>query len=114
MGLTVMKKLSFEHTKTACYLGSISQSIVCGFLPLLFVIFNQDYGIPLAKVTLFATINFVIQLIMDFTSLFYIDRVSYRKTIVVAHLLAAGGFLFLVAENIWTKNSNSKVDEQHE
>ena len=95
MGLTVMKKLSFEHTKTACYLGSISQSIVCGFLPLLFVIFNQDYGIPLAKVTLFATINFVIQLIMDFTSLFYIDRVSYRKTIVVAHLLAAGGFLFL-------------------
>jgi len=90
-----MKKLSFEHTKTACYLGSVSQSIVCGFLPLLFVIFNQDYGIPLALVTLFATINFVMQLTMDFTSLFYIDRVSYRKTIVVAHLLAAGGFLFL-------------------
>lgn len=90
-----MKKLSFNHTKAACYIGSISQSIVCGFLPLLFVIFNQDYGIPLAMVTLFSTVNFVIQLIMDFTSLFYIDRVSYRKTIVAAHLLAAFGFLFL-------------------
>ncbi len=95
MRLIIMKKLSFEHTKTACYLGSVSQAIVCNFLPLLFVIFNQDYRIPLALVTLFATLNFIMQLIMDFTSLFYIDRVSYRKTIVIAHLLAAGGFLFL-------------------
>ncbi len=90
-----MKKLSFNHTKTACYIGSICQAIVCVFLPLLFVTFNQDYKIPLALVTLFATVNFIIQLTMDFTSLFYIDRVSYRKTIVIAHLLTACGFLFL-------------------
>ncbi|MBR5614490.1 MAG: MFS transporter [Clostridia bacterium] len=90
-----MKKLSFNHTKTACYIGSVCQSIVCVFLPLLFVTFNQDYGIPLALVTLFASVNFIIQLTMDFTALFYIDRVSYRKTIVIAHLLTACGFLFL-------------------
>ncbi len=95
-------KLSFEHTKMACYIGGITQAIVCGFMPLLFVIFNRDYGVALSLVTLLATVNFVMQFTMDFVSLFFIDRVSHRVTIVTAHILAGLGLLCigLVVPNV--------------
>ncbi len=89
------KKLGFNHTKRACYIGAFVQAMVCNFMPLLFVIFNQDYGIALRLVTLIATINFIMQFTMDFISLFFIDKVSYRVTIIAANLLAGFGFLFL-------------------
>jgi len=88
-------KLNFNHTKRACYIAAFSQAIVTGFLPLLFVIFNRDYKIALYLVTLLTTVNFIMQLTMDFVSLFYVDKVSYRVTIVVAHFLIAAGFLIL-------------------
>lgn len=89
------RNLNFRHTKLACYIGSFSQAIVCNFMPLLFVIFNQDYKIALHLVTLLATVNFIMQFTMDFVSLFFIDKVSYRTTIITAHLLAGAGFLVL-------------------
>lgn len=99
-------KLGFEHTKRACYIGAFSQAIVCNFMPLLFVIFNRDYGIALGLVTLISTLNFVMQLIMDCISVSFIDKVSYRVTIIAANLLAGLGFLVLglvapLAENTY-------------
>lgn len=88
-------KLGFNHTMRACNIAAFSQAIVCGFLPLLFVIFNRDYKIALYLVTLLTTVNFVMQLTMDFISLFFVDKVSYRVTIVAAHALVAVGFLLL-------------------
>ncbi len=89
------KLQSFRHTIRACNIAAFSQAIVCGFLPLLFVIFNRDYKIALYLVTLLTTVNFVMQLLMDFVSLFFVDRVSYRITIVTAHALVSTGFLTL-------------------
>ncbi len=89
------KKLNFNHTKRACYIAAFSQAIVCGFMPLLFVTFQRDYGIVLYLVTLLTTLNFVMQLFMDFVSLFFVDRVSYRVTIISAHALVAAGMLIL-------------------
>ena len=88
-------KLGFNHTKRACYIAAFSQAIVCGFMPLLFVTFQKDYGILLYLITLLTTVNFVMQLFMDFVSLFFVDRVSYRITIVTAHLLVTVGLLML-------------------
>ena len=62
-------KLGFNHTMRACNIAAFSQAIVCGFLPLLFVMFNRDYKIALYLVTLLTTLNFVMQLTMDFISL---------------------------------------------
>ncbi len=101
--------LSFKHTKRACYIGAFSQAIVCNFTPLLFVIFNQDYGIALGLVTLIATVNFVMQFIMDFISLFFIDRVSYRTTIIAASLLAGCGFLFLGLVAPYVENTYAAI-----
>lgn len=88
-------KLDFNHTKRACYIAAFSQAIVCGFMPLLFVTFQRDYGIVLYLVTLLTTVNFVMQLTMDFISLFFVDRVSYKVTIVSAHALVSAGMLIL-------------------
>lgn len=35
------------------------------FVPLLFLTFNTAYGIPLSKITLLITVNFVLQLLID-------------------------------------------------
>jgi len=89
------KKLNFKHTKIACYTACFTQAIVCGFLPLLFVIFNQIYKIPLTLITLLTTVNFIVQFGMDLAALFFVDKISYRVTIVTAHILIGVGFLFL-------------------
>ena len=99
------RKLDFKHTKLACYISAFSQAIVCNFMPLLFVIFNQDYKIALYLVTILATVNFVMQFTMDFISLFFIDKVSYRTTIIIAHLLASAGLLVLGLIVPYAKNT---------
>ncbi len=93
--LKMKTKLNFNHTRFACYISIINQALICGFLPLLFVIFNRKYDIPLTLITLLASTNFVVQFFMDLLSLFFIDKISYRGTIVFAHILTAAGFLSL-------------------
>lgn len=100
------KKLNFEHTKIACYAAGFTQAVVCGFLPLLFVTFNQMYLIPLTLITLLVAVNFIVQFGMDFAALFFVDKVSYRGVVVAAHILISIGLLLLgtlvpVAENTY-------------
>ena len=59
---------SCRRTILACYIGYIVQAIVNNFVPLLFVMFERTYQIPLAKITLLITINFCIQLAVDLLS----------------------------------------------
>ena len=42
---------SCRRTMCACYIGYIAQAIVNNFAPLLFVMFEADYRIPLSKIT---------------------------------------------------------------
>lgn len=56
-----MKK-NYKATMWACYTGYITQAIVNNFIPLLFVTFCSTYGIPMEKITLLITLNFIIQL----------------------------------------------------
>lgn len=86
---------SYEHTITASYIGYITQAIVNNFVPLLFLTFVSDYGLSLDKITLITTINFAVQLIVDFLSTKTIDKIGYRKAIVTAHICAALGLIGL-------------------
>ena len=56
---------SFKKTITACCIGYVVQAVVNTFVPLLFLTFNTAYGIPLSKITLLITVNFVLQLLID-------------------------------------------------
>ncbi len=69
--------------------------IVNSFVPLLFVTFQKTYQIPLTKITLLITINFVIQLLIDLLSAGFIDKIGYRASVVIAHICAAAGLVLL-------------------
>lgn len=88
-------KPAYRRTMTACFLGYIVQAIVNNFAPLLFVMFQQDYGIPLSKITLLIALNFLIQLCIDLLSTFFVDCIGYRASVLLAHGLAATGMILL-------------------
>lgn len=90
-----MPKLSYQHTIYASYLGYITQSIVNNLAPLLFLIFQDRYGLPLSKITLLITVNFCVQLFVDFLSAKFVDNIGYRISITAAHLFATTGLVGL-------------------
>ncbi len=76
-------------------MGYIVQAIINNFVPLLFLTFESTYGIPLRQITMLITINFGIQLLVDLLSASFVDRIGYRLSIMLAHILAAAGLLGL-------------------
>lgn len=90
-----MKK-NYQNTMYACFTGYIVQAIVNNFVPLLFLTFEKTYQIPLSQITMLITINFGIQLIIDFLSASFVDKIGYRASAVMAHIFSAAGLLSLV------------------
>lgn len=86
-------KTSYEHTIYASYLGYITQAIINNFAPLLFLTFVQDYGLSLEQITLITTINFAVQLTVDFIATKAIDKIGYRRAVLIAHICATAGLV---------------------
>lgn len=85
----------YGRTITACFTGYIVQAIVNNFVPLLFLTFQESYRIPLSQITMLVTINFGIQLLIDYLSARFVDKIGYRTAVVAAHVCAAAGLLLL-------------------
>ena len=83
---------SYQKTLTACFTGYIVQAIVNNFVPLLFLTFQHQYGIPLSQITLLVTLNFGLQLLVDLASVKFVDKIGYRAAAVLAHAMAVLGF----------------------
>lgn len=90
-----MKKMTYHHTALACYVGYITQAIVNNFAPLLFLTFQKSFSLSLSQITLFVTINFLVQLAVDFFAANFVDRIGYRPCLVAAHLCCALGLIGL-------------------
>lgn len=88
-------KNQYGKTITACFVGYIVQAVVNNFVPLLFLTFQKNYGIPLSQITLLVTFNFGIQLLVDLLSVGFVDRIGYRVSMIIAHVLAATGLILL-------------------
>lgn len=88
-------KNKFQRTMNACFIAYIVQAIINNFVPLLFLRFQEGYGIPLSKITLLVTVNFGIQLAVDLASAGFVDRIGYRASMLIAHICAAAGLLSL-------------------
>ncbi len=85
----------YQHTIYACFVGYIVQAIVNNFLPMLFITLQNEYAISLGQITSLITINFVVQLLVDFACAAFIDKIGYRAGILLAHGTAALGFAML-------------------
>ncbi|MBD5505115.1 MAG: MFS transporter [Lachnospiraceae bacterium] len=86
---------NYQKTIYACFVGYIVQAIVNNFIPLLFLTFESTYGIPLSQITILITFNFGIQLLVDLLSASFVDKIGYRASILLAHILSAAGLLGL-------------------
>lgn len=93
MRTAIQNRFTYSHTITASYLGYITQAIVNNLTPLLLVTFSETFSLPLSKITLLITLNFLIQLAVDYLSAHFVDRVGYRKCIVAAHIFSALGLI---------------------
>ena len=88
-------KNQYQKTIYACFAAYIVQAVVNNFVPLLFLTFQDSYGIPLSQITMLVTLNFGLQLLVDLASVSFVDRIGYRASMVLAHALAAAGLALL-------------------
>ena len=89
----VAMKTNYKPTIYACFVGYIVQAIINNFAPLLFLTFQDSYGIPLSKITFLVTFNFLFQLAVDLIAAVVIDKIGYRVAAVAAHVFAAAGLI---------------------
>ncbi|WP_417091921.1 MFS transporter [Marvinbryantia sp.] len=88
-------KNQYNKTITACFAAYIVQAIVNNFVPLLFLTFQRSYSIPLSQITLLVTFNFGVQLLLDLLSVGFVDKIGYRASMIIAHVLSAAGLVLL-------------------
>ena len=86
---------NYQRTKLACYLGFVTQAISANFVPLLFLTFYRTWGISYADLALIPLTFFLTQLAVDYLSAKFVDRIGYRRSIIVAQVTSGAGLLML-------------------
>ena len=86
---------TYKHTQYASYIGYITQAIINNLSPLLFVTFQRKFGISLEQIGLLISLNFVIQILVDLAAAQFVDRIGYRSSAVLAHILCTAGLVCL-------------------
>ena len=82
---------NYKHTFFASYAGYFVQAIINNFIPLLFLTFQDSFGLSYDKISLLIVINFGVQLCVDFLSAYFIDKIGYRVSVIAAHVFACIG-----------------------
>lgn len=86
---------NYKKTRTACYLGFVTQAILANFTPLLFLTFKNTYGIGLDKIALIPLVFYFTQLLVDIASATFVDKIGYRVCVVSAQVLSAVGLALM-------------------
>ena len=81
---------NYGKTKTACYLGFVTQAIVANFVPLLFIAFNREYNVPIASLALIPAVFYFVQLVTDFLCAKF-RNINYRRSIILSEITSALG-----------------------
>lgn len=89
------ESVNYNRTKTACYLGFVTQAITANFVPLLFLTFYRTYGVSYTKLAFISFTFFLTQLFVDFICAKFVDKIGYRKCIIVAHITSGLGLIML-------------------
>ena len=86
---------NYQKTLIACYMGFITQAIAANFAPLLFLKFHTDYNIPLGRIALISTTFYFTQLVVDVFCARFVDKIGYRKSVVVSEIASVLGLVGL-------------------
>lgn len=90
-----MNRLTYKSTIIASFIGYVSQAITINFISLLFVTFNETYGIEFSKITVVVTINFMIQLLTDLMASRFAHKIGTRACLLISHILCGVGLIAL-------------------
>ena len=82
---------NYRKTLIASYLGFIVQAITANFTPLLFLKFHTDYHISLGRIALIPAVFYVTQLLIDVFCAKFVDRIGYRRSVVVSEIACGAG-----------------------
>ena len=85
----------YQRTLTACYLGFVTQAIAANFAPLLFLTFQNTYGISLEKIALIPVVFYLTQLLIDLGATKFADKIGYRICVVTSQVVSAAGLVLL-------------------
>ena len=86
-------KLTYKATFRAACTGYIVQAIVNNLAPLLFIAFQDGFGLSRLQITSIITVNFLLQLGVDLVCAGFIDRIGYRAAAVLSMVMAAAGLV---------------------
>ena len=84
-------KKKYRKTLLACYLGFVTQAICANFVPLLFMVFHENYRISFGNLAFISTTFFFTQLVVDFICAKVVDKIGYRSCIVAAEITCGVG-----------------------
>ena len=82
---------NYRKTLIASYLGFIVQAITANFASLLFLKFHTDYKITLGRIALIPAVFYVTQLLIDVFCAKFVDRIGYRRSVVVSEIACGAG-----------------------
>lgn len=84
-----------KTTMFACESSIITQGIVNNLLPVLLVIFKDDFNISYSLLANLLLLNFAVQLCTDWFAIKIVNSLGYRKSGILAQVCAATGLVFL-------------------
>ncbi len=85
----------YQKTLAACYLGFVTQAITANFAPLLFLTFQNTYGISLEKIALIPAVFYLTQLLIDLGAARFVDKIGYRVCVAASQAVSAAGLVLL-------------------
>lgn len=86
---------SYRSTRLACYIGITVQAIVNNFLPIIFIVFNESYGLSYEELGRIIFINFAVQIFADFAATKISEVLGIRTTAFLCQFFAAVGLSLL-------------------
>ena len=86
---------TYKGTTIACYAGYFVQAIINNLSPILFIVFQEEFGISLTQIGSLILINFLSQTVVDLISVKVVDRIGYKKVILASHACATAGLILL-------------------
>ncbi|WP_027215601.1 MFS transporter [Butyrivibrio fibrisolvens] len=91
----MQNKNKYNKTLLACYLGFVVQAICANFVPLLYIVFHDNYNISFGQLALISTTFFFTQLIVDYICGRVVDKIGYRPSIVASEITCCAGLSLL-------------------
>lgn len=88
-------KLTYKHTRYACYATSFTSAIINNFTPLLFATLSETFGITTDKLGLLVTVNFVTQILMDLIGAKFAEKIGCRRIMLISQSLQVVGLAAL-------------------